>query len=130
MHCIPTARLPSKWQPVMEPGRNLVVVDTPGLREVGLWGDGSGLQQTFADIVELASGCRFSDCQHGNEPDCAVRRAIEDGRLEARRLDSMRRLEAEQAATARRQSEHERRAHERDFSRMVKKVMKAKRERR
>ncbi len=72
-----------------------VLIDTPGLRGVGLYGDDEGLHRAFADVEELAEMCRFADCAHGAEPGCAVIEAIEDGRLEARRLDSYRRLQRE-----------------------------------
>jgi ribosome biogenesis GTPase len=58
-----------------------LLIDTPGMREVGMW-DG-GVDDTFEDIVELAAGCRFADCQHDTEPDCAVRDAVDPERLEA-----------------------------------------------
>ena len=71
-----------------------VVIDTPGMRSVGLWdGDGgAGLEQTFADVQELAAGCRFSDCRHEGEPGCAVTAAIEQGTLPAERLESYTKL--------------------------------------
>jgi ribosome biogenesis GTPase len=57
-----------------------LLIDTPGIREIGLW-DGAG--ETYADIDELAAGCRFSDCSHESEPGCAVRAAVEPERIEA-----------------------------------------------
>jgi ribosome biogenesis GTPase / thiamine phosphate phosphatase len=63
-----------------------LLVDTPGLRELGAWIDGDGLRQAFADIEELASACRFRDCSHDDEPGCAVRQAMLDGDLEPRRF--------------------------------------------
>jgi ribosome biogenesis GTPase len=77
------------------------VIDTPGLRGLGVWLDQGGLDATFADIAEFADECRFSDCRHESEPDCAVLAAIESGELEARRLDSYRKLEREAAYVAR-----------------------------
>ncbi|HEY1916896.1 MAG TPA: ribosome small subunit-dependent GTPase A [Streptosporangiaceae bacterium] len=77
------------------------VIDTPGLRGLGVWLDQGGLDATFADIAELAAQCRFSDCRHETEPDCAVLGAIESGELEARRLESYRKLEREAAYVAR-----------------------------
>jgi ribosome biogenesis GTPase len=73
------------------------VMDTPGLRAIGMWIDEGGIDAAFADIATLAGSCRFSDCAHRSEPGCAVQEAIADGRLEARRLDSYRKLQAEAA---------------------------------
>ena len=57
-----------------------ILVDTPGLRELQVWeGD---IDSAFADIAELASQCRFNDCAHSSEPDCAVREALETGELD------------------------------------------------
>ncbi|MFF8828101.1 ribosome small subunit-dependent GTPase A [Streptomyces sp. NPDC015131] len=69
-----------------------VLIDTPGLRGVGLWDAGTGVGQVFAEIEELARGCRFHDCAHRTEPGCAVLAAIEEGALPERRLDSYRKL--------------------------------------
>ncbi|MFI2372664.1 ribosome small subunit-dependent GTPase A [Streptomyces sp. NPDC018833] len=69
-----------------------VLIDTPGVRGVGLWDAESGVGQVFAEIEELAEQCRFHDCAHGAEPGCAVLAAIEDGTLPERRLDSYRKL--------------------------------------
>ncbi|MBI5443954.1 MAG: ribosome small subunit-dependent GTPase A [Deltaproteobacteria bacterium] len=68
------------------------MIDTPGLRAVGLDLAGEGLEATFAEIAELALGCRFRDCRHEGEPGCAVQAAAEDGRLDAVRWESYRRL--------------------------------------
>jgi ribosome biogenesis GTPase len=72
-----------------------VLLDTPGLREIQLWSDGAGLAATFEDVQGLARHCRFTDCGHGTEPGCAVRAAVEDGRLAGPRLASFHRLRAE-----------------------------------
>ncbi|WP_338895410.1 ribosome small subunit-dependent GTPase A [Streptomyces sp. TG1A-60] len=69
-----------------------VLIDTPGLRGVGLWDAGSGVGQVFAEIEELAADCRFHDCAHIAEPGCAVLGAVESGELPERRLDSYRKL--------------------------------------
>jgi ribosome biogenesis GTPase / thiamine phosphate phosphatase len=76
------------------PGGGLVL-DTPGMRELGLWDAGEGLDETFADLVELAASCRFSDCAHDTEPGCAVRVAIAEGLLAEERLESYRKLQRE-----------------------------------
>ncbi|MGP3971841.1 ribosome small subunit-dependent GTPase A [Streptomyces sp. 6N223] len=77
-----------------------VLIDTPGLRGVGLHDAGGGLERVFAEIEELAEECRFGDCSHDTEPGCAVRAAIEAGELPARRLASYRKLLRENAWAA------------------------------
>ncbi|MFJ6694789.1 ribosome small subunit-dependent GTPase A [Streptomyces sp. NPDC091272] len=69
-----------------------VLIDTPGLRGVGLWDSEAGVGQVFSEIGELAGNCRFHDCGHEVEPGCAVLAAIEDGSLPERRLESWRKL--------------------------------------
>ncbi len=69
-----------------------VLIDTPGLRGVGLWDAQEGLGQAFAEIEDLAGQCRFADCGHHSEPGCAVLAALADGSLPERRLDSYRKL--------------------------------------
>jgi ribosome biogenesis GTPase len=72
-----------------------LLIDTPGLRELQLWSDGTGLAAAFDDVSTLAAGCRFNDCGHDSEPGCAVRAAVEQGRLDAARLESFLKLQAE-----------------------------------
>ncbi|WP_371599976.1 ribosome small subunit-dependent GTPase A [Streptomyces sp. NBC_00564] len=69
-----------------------VLIDTPGLRGVGLWDAETGVGQVFAEIEELAKQCRFQDCAHVAEPGCAVLAALDSGTLPERRLDSYRKL--------------------------------------
>jgi len=78
------------------------VVDTPGLRSVGLAAVDEGLDRAFDEITELAEGCRFGDCGHDGEPGCAVAAALDAGTLDARRLESWRKLRREAAYMARR----------------------------
>lgn len=68
------------------------VIDTPGMRELGLWDAEEGVKEAFEDIDALAKACRFSDCAHEAEPGCAVKRAIEEGELDAARLKSYHKL--------------------------------------
>ena len=90
----------SHRQLLMLPGGGLVI-DTPGLRELQLWDVGSaGLDATFADVEELAADCRFGDCTHVHEPDCAVLAAVESGELPGERLHSWRKLQRELRAIA------------------------------
>jgi ribosome biogenesis GTPase len=83
------------------PGGGLLL-DTPGLRSVGLGLVEDGLELAFADVEELAALCRFSDCSHDSEPGCAVTDAVESGELPLRRLESWRHLQREAAWMARR----------------------------
>lgn len=69
-----------------------VLIDTPGLRGVGLWDAETGVGQVFSEIEELAADCRFHDCAHETEPGCAVLAAVESGVLPERRLASYRKL--------------------------------------
>ncbi|HKG42895.1 MAG TPA: ribosome small subunit-dependent GTPase A [Gaiellaceae bacterium] len=80
-----------------------LLVDTPGLREVQLWDADEGLEQAFADVDEVAGGCRFNDCAHMREPGCAVQQAIDEGRLPRERLESYRALQRELERLARKQ---------------------------
>jgi ribosome biogenesis GTPase len=82
--------------------RNLVllpqggaVLDTPGIRGVGLLETGGGLERAFAEVTALAEHCRFDDCRHESEPGCAVAAALADGMLSPRRLESWRKLRRE-----------------------------------
>ena len=70
-----------------------MVIDTPGMRELGMWDAGDGIDQTFSDIEKLAQKCRFRDCTHsGSEPGCAVQEAVERGELPIDRLRSYQKL--------------------------------------
>lgn len=71
------------------------LIDTPGLRGVGLWDAGTGVERVFAEIEEYARRCRFQDCAHHSEPGCAVLAAVDGGELPARRLESYRKLQRE-----------------------------------
>jgi ribosome biogenesis GTPase len=69
------------------------LIDTPGMREFGLWS--ADLGSTFADIEALGAACRFADCKHGSEPGCALRAALEADELEPERLESFFKLQRE-----------------------------------
>ena len=77
------------------------ILDTPGMRELQLWGADEGLDSSFDDIAALAEGCKFRDCAHEHEPGCAVLAAVESGELPSARLDSYRKQLREVAAMAR-----------------------------
>ncbi len=96
------------------------IIDTPGIRSLGLFTDAESVDAAFADIQELAAECRFSDCGHATEPGCAVLAACESGQLPQGRYDSWRRLQKEVASAAIRSSPHELRKHGRRFGRAAK----------
>jgi ribosome biogenesis GTPase len=81
-----------------------MVIDTPGMREIQVWGDECGLEQTFSDIEELSENCRFKDCAHVNEPGCAIQEAIAIGTLDSKRLDNYFKLKKEFAYLSDRQT--------------------------
>jgi ribosome biogenesis GTPase / thiamine phosphate phosphatase len=83
---------------VMTPSGALVI-DTPGMRELQLWGVEDGVEDVFAEIKALSLRCRFTDCGHGNEPGCAVQTALKSGELAAARFESYQKLRAEKAAS-------------------------------
>lgn len=86
------------------PGGGLLI-DTPGMRELQLWGSDAGVEALFAEITAVAAGCRFSDCRHAEEPGCAVREALATGDLPAERFESYRKLKGEVEARAQRLEE-------------------------
>jgi len=65
-----------------------IMIDTPGMRELQLWGGTEGISEAFEDIETLATQCRFSDCMHKKEPGCAIKQAIEDGIIDEKRYKS------------------------------------------
>lgn len=79
---------------ILLPGGGMVI-DTPGMRELGMWDSAGGLSQTFGDIEELASSCRFRNCTHSGEPGCAVSKALLDGTLTEERWQSYQKLSKE-----------------------------------
>jgi ribosome biogenesis GTPase len=105
------------------------LVDGPGIRELRLW-DASGLDPTFEDLAALATRCRFRDCSHGVEPGCAVREAIADGRIDAARVESHRKLALELARQAARREGGAARAERKRWKTVSKELRRLSRERR
>ena len=101
-----------KWLP--EGG---LLMDTPGMRELQLSDVKEGIKLTFADIESLATACRFKDCQHQNEPGCAVVKAIANGELSTRRLNNFHKLLREDAHNS--ATLAQKRAKDRTFTIMV-----------
>ncbi|MBX2991034.1 MAG: ribosome small subunit-dependent GTPase A [Bacteroidetes bacterium] len=118
----------ARRQMVFLPGGG-ILIDTPGMRELGLWHAESSLDQTFPEIADLAEGCKFSDCTHRHEPECAVRAAAEQGALDPDRFAGYLKLRKE----ADRMNERttvagmlERKRKDKILSKAVKQVMKMK----
>jgi ribosome biogenesis GTPase len=107
-----------------------LIIDNPGIREIQLWQSDGALGAVFDEIEQLSADCRFADCTHDTEPGCAVRAAIDGGRLDRSRLDNLRRLEAEADALERRKSARAQREHERKLHKFYRSVQKEKRNRR
>lgn len=103
-------------------GRGITLIDTPGLREVGLLSGTDGVDRAFAEITELATQCRFGDCTHDREPGCAVQASLSDGALDPARFAHWQELQREAAHAER--SIAEQRRHERRGSLMVRQFMK------
>ena len=107
-----------------------LIIDNPGIREIQLWQSEGALATVFEEIEQLSAGCRFADCSHDTEPGCAVQAAIAAGELDASRLDSLRRLEAEAEALERRKDVRAQREYERKLHKLYRSVQKEKRGRR
>ena len=73
----------------------VMIIDTPGMRELGMWDVSEGLGDAFADVEQFIGKCRFSDCKHETEPGCAIKAAIATGELDASRWESYQKLKAE-----------------------------------
>jgi ribosome biogenesis GTPase len=103
-----------------------LVIDTPGLRAFGVAADSETVEAAFGDIEDLAPGCRFRDCRHDTEPDCAVLEAVRTGALGGGRLEQYRRLQREAASQALRADPHRKRRVERRFAGMLREVLELK----
>ena len=73
----------------------VMIIDTPGMRELGMWDVTEGLGEAFADVEKYVGKCKFRDCKHENEPGCAVQKAIEKGELDPSRFESYKKIKAE-----------------------------------
>ncbi len=101
-----------------------LLIDMPGMRELGILSASEGLDDSFADITALAASCRFADCSHDNEPGCAIRKAIASGELDAAHYQSYLKLKAESAFNE--MSYVDKRKKDKAFGKMVKTVLKHK----
>lgn len=101
-----------------------LLIDMPGMRELGILSAGEGLDDSFADIKALAGRCRFADCSHTNEPGCAIRKAIENGELNPEHYQSYLKLKAESEFNE--MSYVDRRKKDKAFGKHVRSVLKDK----
>ncbi|GAB3251639.1 ribosome small subunit-dependent GTPase A [Arthrobacter pigmenti] len=97
-----------------------VLMDTPGVRGFALWTSDTGMESVFGDIEALFAECRFGDCNHGPEPDCAVQAALADGRLQERRWQSYLKLQRELEHLRRKHDREARRRYGREWSKVTK----------
>jgi len=98
----------------------LLIIDSPGIRELKLWGTEDDIEESFSDIASLSLGCRFSDCTHSGEPGCAVQEALISGQLEQNRYLRYLELSKEIAFLKTRTSEGARRSEERKWKQVSK----------
>jgi len=103
-----------------------IVIDTPGMRELQLWTDDEGLSRTFPDVEEFIEQCRFRDCTHNSEPDCAVKRALEDGSMDGKRYQNYLKLQKELKHLSIRKDIKTQRQTNRNFAKMIRRVIKEK----
>ncbi len=75
----------------------VMIIDTPGMRELGIWDVANGISESFADVEKYMGQCKYKDCKHVKEPGCAIRNAIEDGNLSFERYESYLKLQKEAA---------------------------------
>lgn len=102
-----------------------ILIDNPGMREVGITDTSTGLEITFDDIVKLSKECRFKDCSHINEKGCAIIEAVDNGEIDADSYDNFQKLERERAHFE--SSIADKRKKDKEFGKMIKSVLKEKR---
>jgi len=102
----------------------VMIIDTPGMRELGNMSVDTGIDETYSEILELSQKCKFSNCSHSNEKGCAILAAIENGELSEQRYKSYIKMKNESAFNE--MSYHERRKKDKDFGKMIKSTLKNK----
>ena len=117
------------WRQLVDLPGGGALIDTPGVRSLGLWTDPETVEAAFTDIADLAEGCRFRDCGHDAEPGCAVRAAVADGWLPAERFEQYHALHREAAALDRRNDPVAQRRSGKQFARRVKEAKADRRDR-
>lgn len=104
-----------------------VIIDTPGMRELGLTDNSQGLEITFSELAELASQCKFNDCTHTNEEDCAILEALDNGEIDEDALVNFQKLKREQARFE--STVREKRAKDKKLGKLYKRIQEDKRKR-
>ncbi|MFA6618944.1 MAG: ribosome small subunit-dependent GTPase A [Candidatus Neomarinimicrobiota bacterium] len=108
------------YRELIELENGALLIDTPGMREIGISANELGLEETFSDIFDLALDCRFSDCTHRKEPGCAVIAAVERGELQQAKLDNFHQLKLE--SDYYQMNDYEKRIRDKSFSKMMKEI--------
>jgi ribosome biogenesis GTPase len=103
-----------------------IIIDNPGMREVGITDVAEGLAFTFDVIYEYAQDCRFKDCTHTQEKDCAVLKALDEGEIDEEAYNNFRKMEKEKSHFA--TNAQERRKKDKKFGKMIKHILKHKRD--
>jgi ribosome biogenesis GTPase / thiamine phosphate phosphatase len=116
------------WRQLVELPGGASLIDTPGVRSLGIWTDPETVEASFTDIADLAEQCRFRDCSHDAEPGCAVRAAVEDGSLAEERFEQYHSLRREAAALDRRSDPAAQKRFGKQFGKMSKEANAARRD--
>ncbi|HEY8057179.1 MAG TPA: ribosome small subunit-dependent GTPase A, partial [Acidimicrobiales bacterium] len=115
------------WRQLVDLPGGGALIDTPGVRSLGLWTDAETVQASFTDIFDLAEHCRFRDCSHDAEPGCAVGAAVEDGTLSEERFEQYQSLVREAAALERRSDPVAQKRFGKQFGKMAREASEARR---
>ncbi len=99
-----------------------MLIDNPGIRELQLWSSKIGISKTFEDIETFSRLCRFSDCTHDTEPYCAIKKAVENGQLSQKRVESYKKLLREQEYLNQRKNTYERKKKDRKLGKLYRKA--------
>ena len=99
-----------------------MIIDNPGIRELQLWSSGEGISKLFEDIEEISKLCKFKDCRHEQVPNCAVKKAVDEGKISITRVDSYKKLLREQEFLQHRRNTYEKRKKGRQLGKLYRKV--------
>ena len=98
-----------------------IIIDNPGIRELQLWSSGEGISKLFQDIEEISKSCKFKDCNHEHEPECAVKKAVDEGTITIERLNSYKKLLRENEHLNLRRNIFEKRKKDKQLGKMYRK---------